>query len=237
MYTLKLIVLGVCLVVVSTFFLLDPSPISRAQTSRPASTPIRQTPSIDRLDNMVQNRFLTSPGFGGARLVLLPTKPEPLKSKHVPTFGPRNDAETSVVNEFAGWDLGIYLFGRWSTENEKDKNRKFKMDYRINQAIPVTPGLKPGDFPKPRKIVEEVKDAFFKFQAVSEADQKPIELSTRGDWTYIATPVRIANQSCIQCHSDYVATRRMENGQVEFRKKAIGDVNGILVYAMRRSDR
>lgn len=233
MNKLKLIVLGLSLVGVGCFFIFDPTPSSLAQTSNPAS--LNVPPSTERLDEIVQKRFLDTVGFGMARIATLPRKPEPLKSKHVMTFGPRNDQEQSVVDEFAGWDLGIYLFGRWAMEKEGDNNGKFKIDYRINQAIPVTPGLKPTDFPRPRKIIDEVKDAFYEFQAVSEADQKPIELSSRGDWTYIATPVRIANQSCIQCHTDYVATRRMENGQVAFRKKQIGDVNGILVYALRRS--
>jgi hypothetical protein len=230
MQRLKLVVLGIWLIALGSFLLFD-SPTTRAQTSVPLVQ--ADMPSIERFDNVIQQRFLNSPGFGGARIA--PRTPQPLRSNHVGGFTPRDEAERSILNKFAGWDVGIYLFGRWTMPDEKAKTKKFKMRYRAIQPIPVTPGRKEGDFPKAKKIADEVKNAFFAFQSVSEADQKPYEFS-RGDWRYIATPVRVANQSCIQCHTDYVATERRADGRFSFRKKTVGDVNGILVYALRRSE-
>ena len=232
MQKVKLVVLGIWLIALGSFMLFD-SPTTRAQTS----VPIVQTaiPSIERFDHVIQQRFLHAPGFGEARIVLLPKEPEPLRSKHVRAFAPTDESERSIINEFAGWDVGIYLFGRWTMPDEKKKERKFRMRYRANRPIPVTPGLKEDDFPRAKKIADEVKNSFFAFQSVSEAEQKPYEFS-KGDWNYVATPVRIANQSCIQCHTDYVATQRMADGRFTVRKKEIGDVNGVLVYAFRRSE-
>ena len=179
------------------------------------------------------------PAFGMARIVSSPTRPEPLRSKHVGSFHPQDEEETSVLSEFQkdGWEVGLYLFGRWAYPDEKRKDPldKFKIDYRINRPLPITAGLKEKDLTKSKKLISEIKSAFLTFQLGDNPKTNRYQFS-RGGWTYIAKPVRVANQSCLKCHTDYVITEQLDDGKFKFRKRSVGDVNGVIVYGFKRKE-
>lgn len=206
------------------------STTSRAQTiAIPSPTP--DVVAVTSFDKTIQKRFLTNPGFGTARFVFLPTSPKPLESGHMRSFSPQNPEEASAVTSFTqgGWEVGMYLYGRWV--NREDGDKKFKIQYRANLPVAVTPGLKVAELPKARKLADEVKQAFLEFQKDPTLGPKTF---IRGKWTMTAAPVRVANQSCIECHADQVITDKLSDGKFTFRKKQVGDVNGILVYAFRQ---
>jgi hypothetical protein len=191
---------------------------------------------IDKFDKAIQERFMTEPTFGRARLE--PTRPVPLESAHLNYFVPKNADELTSVKSFGdeGWDVGIYLFGRRSEPkvvNGKQKDR-FSIRYRVNRPVPVTTTLREDEMPNAAKLVTEIKQAFLEFQR-STADMPPTYAFDRGDWTYIARPVRAANQSCLKCHNDYVILDKLDNKKFTMRKRRVGDVNGILLYAFRRT--
>lgn len=137
-----------------------------------------------------------------------------------------------------GWKVGLYLFGRRAMPDGKDENPldKFKIRYRINSPVPITWGMKEKELPKAKKLIKEVKAAFIAFQSPSGENEARYQF-TQGDWTYIAKPVRAVNQSCIRCHTDYVITEKLDDKRFRFRKRAVGDVNGIIVYGFSKNDR
>jgi hypothetical protein len=196
---------------------------------------------IDRFDQAVQKRFITQPDFGIARIVEMrtPWPPQPLESRHVRSFSPVNDDERELVAklEKEGWLTGIYLFGKRATprENAKEPMSKFDIRYRVKRPVPVSAGLKESNLPGSKKIIREVKDAFMRFQSATDA---PVDMRfQKGDWTFVAKPVRAVNESCVTCHADYVVTTKLDNGKFQFRKRQVGDVNGVIVYGFSKKDK
>ena len=242
--TMKKLKIAICLcwvVLFAVFGLVHNTSDTSGQTRSAAAKDPRiddsapDAETIERFDRAVQNRFLTQPDFGIRRMV--PTTPEPLTSVHVGSFSPVNDEERQLIKSFtdAGWKVGLYLFGRRATPNGDDKNplEKFKIQYRINQPVAVTPGLPEKDLPGAKRLIKEVKNAFLTFQADQEAGRATTQFA-KDEWTFVARPVRAVNASCIQCHTDYVVTSKLDDGRFRFRKRAVGDVNGIIVYGFSR---
>lgn len=130
------------------------------------------------------------------------------------------------------------MFGRRAepSENEKNPLGKFKIRYRINEPVPVTWGLREKHLPNSKKLIGEVKEAFLKFQAANQPHENNFQF-TKGDWTFVARPVRVLNDSCIKCHTDYVVTSKLDDGRFQFRKKAVGDVNGVIVYSFLKEEK
>lgn len=189
---------------------------------------------IDRFDRAIQERFLTEPDFGIRRIMPIPP-PNP----HLENFYPKNVEEKTSVADFEreGWNVDLYLFGRraipkLSGDDKEPKN--FSIEYRLNKPLPVTKGLKAADLPEAKKLLKEVKTAFLEFQTPNSPNENSYEFSI-GKWAYVAKPVRAANQSCLKCHTDYVITSKLENNQYKFRRRQIGDTNGILVYGFSKS--
>lgn len=203
-----------------------------------ATASLPNLPDIDRFDTAVQKRFLTEPSFGMARMT--PTTPQPLESAHVRSFHPKDGVESLLVDEFTrdGWRVGLYLFGRSARPKEKKDNPmdSFDIRYRINQPVPVTLGLHAKELPGAKKLIDDVKNAFLKFQGETDTVGSEVRFE-KGDWTFVAKPVRAVNDSCIRCHTDYVITEKLDDGKFKFRKRAVGDVNGIIVYGYSRNDR
>jgi hypothetical protein len=193
---------------------------------------------IDRFDNAINLRFLTQPSFGMGRIVSgMIIQREKLRSGHLSYFSPQTESELATVRAFSeeGWDVGIYLYGRRSEPKVvrgKTKD-KFSIQYRINQPVTVTATLKERDLQDASDMVKEVKQAFLVFQNSAPNAQQNYGFD-RGDWSYVARPVRAANQSCLQCHNDYVVIDKLQDGRFKLRKREVGDVNGILLYAFRR---
>jgi hypothetical protein len=189
---------------------------------------------IDRFDRAIQQRFLTEPNFGIRRIIPIPP-PNP----HLESFYPiTNEEITSVANfEKEGWKVDLYLFGRRAmpklTDGKESKN--FSIEYRLNKPLPVTKGLKAADLPKAEKLLKEVKTAFLEFQNRNSPNENNYEFSI-GKWSYVAKPVRAANQSCLKCHTDYVITSKLENNQYKFRRRQVGDANGVLVYGFSKPE-
>lgn len=238
---LKIAACLACIAFTCSIFLFQGSQISRGQrlstgnaeqTSNPS---MPDQPDIDRFNDAMQKRFLTEPFFGIARMA--PTTPQPLRSGHVGGFHPQGEEETSILSEFQkdGWKVGLYLFGRRAVPDEKRKNplEKFKIRYRLNQPLPIT-GVEEKELPGSKKLIDEVKSAFLAFQAAENPARVRYQFS-RGEWTYIAKPVLAMNQNCLKCHTDYVITEKLDDGKFKFRKRAVGDVNGIIVYGFTKS--
>lgn len=187
---------------------------------------------IERFDAAVQQRFLTQPNFGIRRIV--PVNPP---NPHLEKFVPINDEEKTSVSDFEkdGWQVSLYLFGRRAIPkivNGKEQ-AKFDINYRLNKPLPVTAELKERDLPEPEKLLERVKTAFVDFQTLDSPNENEYEFGI-GQWSYVAKPVRAANESCLRCHADYVITEKSGDDQYKFRKRAVGDANGVLVYGFRK---
>jgi hypothetical protein len=227
--------IGLCVVwtLFAGIFLLTRLPKSSAQAV-PNGQTVTDRSSITSFDRAIQQRFLTNPGFGMARM--MPIDPQPLESKHLRYFSPQNKEEQNAVTTFQnkGWEVGLYLFGRWTEPDPKKDNKKFKILYRANLPVPITAGLKAEDLPKSKKLAEQVKQAFLDFQKFPDSGPRSF---SRGGWNFTASPVRVANQSCLQCHTDHVVTDKFQDNNYAFRKKEVGDVNGVIVYAFRERNR
>lgn len=244
MNRLKLVVCAVWAMLIVSFASFHSSTKTSGQKNNVSgsigvsSESIPDSSVVDRFDTAVQKRFLTEPNFGARRM--LPTTPEPLESAHVGSFSPVNDDEKDVVSAFQndGWRVGLYLFGRRAEPNGKEKNplEKFKIRYRINQPIPVTWGLREKHLPNSKKLIKEVKEAFLRFQAANRSDENNFQFQ-KGEWTFVARPVRAVNDSCVRCHTDYVVTNRLDDGRFQFRKRAVGDVNGVIVYGFSKEEK
>ncbi len=198
-----------------------------------------QTPNdaiIEKLDASIQNRFLTEPSFGMARIVVVPLGPTPLRSAHLNSFSPRNKEEIDAVKFFEteDWDVGLYLFGRTALPDEK-KPERFKIRFRANEPVGISHGLNTKKLPDRKKMLKEIRDAFIFFQEKEPGSEVNYKFE-KGKWAFIAKPVRAANESCLKCHSDYVITEKLENDQFKFRKRKVGDVNGVIVYAFSKRD-
>lgn len=170
---------------------------------------------------------------------MMRTKPEPLRSSHLGSFSPVNEEESLLLSEFEkdGWKVGLYLFGRVSTRKESkgDAAPKFMVNYRLNQPLPITATLKMKQLPGASKLMKEVKTAFIEFQTPNSPRENNYEF-TIGKWSYFARPVRAVNESCLKCHTDYVITEKLANGQFRFKKRGVGDANGVIVYGFAQDE-
>lgn len=189
---------------------------------------------IDSFDASIQNRFLSEPYFGIRRIAPnYPTNP------HLEYFSAETDAEKQSLADFEkeGWKVFLYLFGRQAKPRVVDgkEQKKFIINYRINQPVSITKGLEKEDLPKGEKLLKDVKEAFLAFQAPNSANKNNYEFRV-GKWSYVARPVRAANESCIKCHTDYVITEKLKDNQFKFRKRQIGDANGVLVYGFTKDE-
>lgn len=238
---LKLIAFFAVITITGTVLMMSDLSATNAQTKLPSTSsemPADLTPdqqSIDRFDAAIHKRFLTQPNFGMGRM--MPTTPQPLRSGHVPSFGHASDEERSLIAKFKedGWLVGLYLFGRRAEPDEKRHNpmERFKIRYRVNLPVSVTYGLKENQLPRSKSLVKEIKQAFAKFQGEDSSVDGEFRFR-KSDWTFVARPVMAVNESCVKCHTDYVVTNQLEDGRFQFRKRKIGDVNGVVVYAFSR---
>jgi hypothetical protein len=190
---------------------------------------------VDRFDAAIQKRFLANPNFGMARVA-------PVRrtgARHIDEFYAETDEEQRAVAELekAGWIAGLYLYGRTAMPMMKhDKpQEKFDIKYYLNAPLPITSHLKKSQLPGASKLLDRVKTAFVDFQTPEGPNANATDFSI-GKWAYYARPVRAANESCILCHSDYVITARLGNGQFKVRKRVVGDANGVIVYGFSKKD-
>lgn len=235
--------IAVCLVwAFSIFALLACQPFAPASGQSREVAPVKtvaaalrpETTVIERFDSAVQQRFLTEPNFGMRRII--PVNPP---SPHLDYFKPINDEERTSVAAFEkeSWQVSLYLFGRRANRKIVDgkEQKKFDINYRVNEPLPITAGLEKGDLPKADKLLKQVKTAFLHFQTPNSPNENSYEFSS-GKWTYVAKPVRAVNESCLRCHTDYVITEKVGDDQYKFRKRAVGDANGVIVYGFARKD-
>jgi Protein of unknown function (DUF3365) len=189
---------------------------------------------VDRFDKAIQQRFLTEPNFGIRRI-----QPAYPPSPHLEQFSPINDEERLSVAGFErdGWKVSLYLFGRRATPKIVDgkEQKKFIINYRLNKPLPIT--IEPGEkeLPKSEKLLKEVKAAFLEFQTPNSPNENNYEFNI-GKWSYVAKPVRAVNESCLKCHTDYVVTGKIGDDQYKFRKRRVGDANGVLVYGFTKDE-
>lgn len=189
--------------------------------------------AVETFNLLIQTRFLTESGFGGARI-----QPNPPHSNHLSSFYPKDELEKKAVKDFErnGWKVGLYLFGK--TAGRKVKNgveqKEFLIEYRFKQPVIITKNIKNREeLSHSNRILKQVKESFSQFQASEENQEKDFKFNT-GGWWYFAKPVRAVNQSCVSCHADYVVVKKLEDGKYQFRTRKIGDVNGILVYGFKK---
>ena len=196
--------------------------------------PKPENPLVDRFDKAVQQRFLTEPDFGMRRIV--PVHPP---SPHLNQFSPVNDEEEASVADFVknGWKVSLYLFGRRATPKIIDgkEQKDFSINYRLNQPLPITKDLRGKQLPKAGKLLKQIKNAFIAFQTPNSPNENDYKF-TIGKWSYVAKPVRAVNQSCLKCHTDYVITEKLEDDKYKFRKRQVGDANGVIVYGFAKND-
>jgi hypothetical protein len=198
------------------------------------SNPKPELALIDKFDKAVQQRFLTKPFFGIARIEPV-FKPNP----HLRAFLPENEEERKSVGDFVndGWKVDIYLFGRRTQPmvvNGKER-KEFNVNYRLNRPVSVTGNLKEKEMQKPETLLKDVKHAFREFETNASPNRNHYEFSI-GNWSYVARPVRAANASCLQCHTDYVIAEQTAKNKYRFRRRQVGDVNGVLVYGFSKND-
>ena len=188
---------------------------------------------IDDFDKSIQLRFLTAPNFGMRRM-----EPPGPTNPHFEQFSPNTDAEKASVAGFEAnnWDVGIYLFGKRTQPRANAKTEKFEIKYRLFDPLPVTRDLKRSDLLRSKTLLTEVKKAFLHFQQPDSPNHEGVTFDI-GEWSYIARPVRAVQQSCLQCHKDYVVTKKLGDGKFKFRKRQVGDANGVLVYAFSKRDK
>lgn len=196
----------------------------------PSVRPIKSL--IDDFDKSIQLRFLTAPNFGMRRM-----EPPGPTNPHFEQFSPKTAAEMASVAGFEAnnWDVGIYLFGKRTQPKANTKTEKFEIKYRLFDPLPVTRDLKRSDLLRSKTLLTEVKKAFLHFQQPDSPNHAGSTFDI-GEWSYVARPVRAVQQSCLECHKDYVVTKKLDDGKFKFRKRQIGDANGVLVYAFSRRD-
>jgi hypothetical protein len=190
---------------------------------------------IERLDHAIQKRFLETTSFGIARVT--GNEPIAIRSNHLPSFSPKDQEESDIIRGFleGKWKVSLFLYGRRAEPRMKNGNPedRFEIRYRVNEPVPMIPGMSAKGLPKPQKLIEQMKQAFIDFQTPSSPNYNSYEFES-GDWSYVARPVRATSQSCLACHTDYVITEKLPGNQFKFRKRTIGDANGVLVYGFAR---
>ena len=235
MRKIKLVVLAVW--ALSIVLTRNPDPVMGKTEQLRDQTTVDLRPDmtiIDRFDRAIQKRFLDAPFFGIARIT--PKNP-PVTSGHVAGFMPGNQEESETLQAFNNdkWKVSLHLFGRRSQPKEVKgkKTDGFEIRYRLNDPVAITWRLKENKIPAPRKLLKHVKQAFIDFQTPDSPHYNNYEFRV-GDWAYVARPVRVPNQSCLQCHTDYVITEKYDDGRYKFRKRTVGDANGVVVYGFKK---
>ena len=188
---------------------------------------------IEEFNSLIQKRFLTEPGFGMVRI-----QPTPPYSNHLSSFYPKDSSEKKAVEAFErdGWKVGLYLFGKRTERRIKNgvEQKGFLSDYKLKQPVIITKNIREREeLSNSSRILKKVKEAFLQFQESVDAEEKTFEFDS-GGWSYFAKPVRAVNASCVQCHTDYVVIKKSEDGNYQLRRRKVGDVNGILVYAFKK---
>lgn len=201
---------------------------SQVKDKKPPESPKPDMELIDRFDKAIHQRFLTKPQLGMRRI-----GPQP--NPHLERFIPETDDEKTSVTDFQndGWKVGLYLFGRRANEITITKNGKSGKSLRIlnklNNPLPVTEKLKVKNLTSPQKLLEQVKIAFLEFQ---KKDSYEFDL---GKKSFIARPVRAANETCLGCHTDFLITEIVAKGTYKYRPRKIGDTIGVLVYSFEKT--
>lgn len=227
---MKLRILACLFAVVFAAFAFGSSRFAHAQQRESEKAPPAEL--VERFDKLIQTRFLAKPNFGFRRIQPI----EPV-SAHLEYFSPDNADERSIVDEFEkkGWKVAIYLYGR-SVEPFKNDSKyagKFDIKYKVNVPVPVAKRLRSTEVPTSKSLLGQVKTAFVDFQTRGAATENAYDFK-RGGWNYYARPIRASETSCLACHQDYVITQRLGDGKFKFRKRELGDANGVVVYAFRR---
>ncbi|MDQ6788350.1 MAG: DUF3365 domain-containing protein [Acidobacteriota bacterium] len=180
---------------------------------------------IEKFDAAIQQRFLTEPGFGISRIVFI--NPAVPNNPHLTNFIPKDADEKTSVESFQadGWRAALYLFGRRIEKqtNEKNGKTKFYISNRTFAPMPITKNVKAENLKPSANLIDEAANAFEAFQT---SDKYEFD---NGRWAYVAKPVR-AQQSCLQCHTDYVMTSKIGEKPYKYRKRQKGDAIGVLVY-------
>lgn len=189
---------------------------------------------IDRFDGAIQARFLTQPMFGINRIAPA-FEPNP----HVSGYRPESEEEKSSVSAFVrdGWKVSLYLFGRRAQRKEGggDERPEFAVKYRLNRPLAVTGNVKARELPKAERLMKEVRRAFLEFQTPGSEHENSYEFSI-GKWSYVARPVRASSESCLKCHRDYVVAGKVGGDEYLFRRRRVGDANGVLVYGFAKAE-
>ena len=198
------------------------------------SNPKPEPATVDRFDKAIQQRFLMEPSLGITRIApVFPPNP------HLREFYPRDDEERNRVADFVknNWKVDLYLFGRRAQPTVVDgkTQEEFTVNYRLNKPVSVTRDIKAKDLPKAEKLLDKVKVAFQEFQTPNSPNENHYEFSI-GRWFYVARPVRASSESCLRCHTDYVITSKVKGDKYKFRKRKVGDVNGVLVYGFAKTN-
>jgi hypothetical protein len=192
------------------------------------------TLQLEKFDSIVQSRFLTEPFFGARRI----QPPYPTNPHLSESFYTKTQDEEKFIFKFdeQNWKVSIHLFGRIVQPIlvEDSKPTKFSINYRLPPPIRVTKNLNKKSLPKSETLLKDAKKAFIEFQTQDINSEINYEFEKNG-WNYYAKPVRAVNESCIKCHTDYVVLDKKDNKNYTFRKRQVGDVNGILVYGFKKS--
>ena len=197
------------------------------------SNPKPEGAMIDRFDKVIQQRFLTVPLLGINRITP-PFPPNP----HLREFYPTNEEERNSVADFekAGWKVDLYLFGRRAEPKVVDGKlqKQFTINYRLNKPVAITSNLEEKHLPSAKQLLKEVKVAFQEFQTPNSPNENNYEFSV-GSWSYVARPVKASSASCLRCHTDYVIASKVGDNKYQFRRRKVGDVNGVLVYGFGKT--
>jgi hypothetical protein len=189
--------------------------------------------AVEEFNSLIQKRFLTEPGLGMVRI-----QPTPPYSKHLASFYPKDNSERRAVEAFEqdGWKVGLYLFGKRTEHRIKNgvEQEGFLSDYKLKQPVIITNNIRHREeLSNSSRILKKVKEAFLRFQESAGSEEKTFEFDS-GGWWYLAKPVRAVNASCVACHTDYVVIKKYEDGKYQLRRRKVGDVNGVLVYAFKK---
>ena len=174
-------------------------------------------------------RIMTTQDFENLRR----ERPNP----HFYKFSPINDEEKTSVADFEkdGWKVSLYLFGQRANPKiikGKEQN-EFSINYHLNNVLQVTSNLPSKQLPQPTQLLKQIETAFLEFQTPNSLNENEYEFSS-GEWSYIAKPVRVANESCLKCHTDYVVQGKSGDKNYTFRKRQVGDTNGVIVYGFAK---
>lgn len=180
---------------------------------------------VNEFDQAIQKRFVVIPNFGIVRIQ--PVNPP---NPHLETFQPESPEEQQAVDRLAAgnWRTGIYLFGRFAYEDTTvaPGKKQLKIQYKTNDPVPVSTGLKARDLPASREMVDQIERAYDAFLT------KPSYEFQQGKWSYVARPVA-ARDGCLKCHGDMFITAKLDNKRWAYRPRQVGDPIGVLVYAFR----